>query len=77
MKAGWYVNWAVQKTPQRPNDMEFVQMVRLHQNITCDLWSQNAWDRNKCPYADPPAYTFWPSASEITDATRPTRAHFG
>jgi hypothetical protein len=70
LKAGWYVNWAVEQTPQRPNGMEFVQMVRLHQNITCPLWSQNAWDRTKCPYVTPPSYTFEPSANEITQAAR-------
>ena len=27
--AGWYVNWRVNPTPPRPNDMEFVQMIRV------------------------------------------------
>ena len=75
LRAGWYVNWNVQQTPQRPNGMEFVQMVRLHQNLTpvphnppflCD--SSDAWDRSKCPYATPASYTFRPSADVITQA---------
>jgi hypothetical protein len=28
--AGWYVDWGVSPDPARPNDMEFVQMVRLN-----------------------------------------------
>ena len=54
LKAGWYVDWNVQQTPQRPNGMEYVQMVRLHQNLTVSICGLvNAWDRSKCPYATP------------------------
>ena len=70
LKAGWYVDWNVQQTPQCPNGTEYVQMVRLHQNLTCPLWSVDAWDRSKCPYASPPSYSFWPSADVITQAAR-------
>ena len=77
LKAGWYVDWNVQQTPQCPNGTEYVQMVRLHQNLTsastglpCPLFSADAWDRSKCPYASPPSYSFWPSADVIAQTAR-------
>ena len=77
LKAGWYVDWNVQQTPQCPNGTEYVQMVRLHQNLTsastgvpCPFFSADAWDRSKCPYASPPSYSFWPSADVIAQAAR-------
>ena len=49
--------------------IEYVQMVRLHQNLTCPLVvPRHVWDRSKCPYATPPSYRFWPSADVITQA---------
>lgn len=31
LRIGWYINYRAQMTPQRPNGVEFIQMIRLHQ----------------------------------------------
>ncbi len=68
LNAGWYVNWSTAIRPQRPGGMQFMQMVRLHQNlvdgnpndgITCGKGVTA--DRTICPYAVPHSYT--PSTS--------------
>lgn len=70
LKAGWYVDWNVRIKPQRPNNMEYVQMVRLHQTLTCPLFSADAWNRASCPYAVPHSYSFSPSADTIVQAAK-------
>ncbi len=53
LKAGWYLNWTVQVRPERPGGLEFVQNVKVHQKLTCPLYSAHAHDRTLCPYAQP------------------------
>jgi hypothetical protein len=65
IKAGWYLNWGTNINPMRPNGMEFAQMVRVHQAITCELRSPTAHDRTLCPYVVPHTYTYRPSQSRI------------
>ncbi|MGQ9839317.1 MAG: hypothetical protein ACUVR4_02085 [Anaerolineae bacterium] len=68
LKAGWYCDWNVRARPARPNMMEYVQTIRVHQKLTCELYSANAHDRNLCPYATPHDYVFSPSLEEIAAA---------
>ncbi len=70
LKAGWYVNWTTQVKPQRPGFIEYVQMIRVHQKLTCPLWSPNAHDRTKCPYAQPYDYFTLQTRDEIAAAVR-------
>lgn len=70
LKAGWYYDWNVRVSPVRPNLMEYVQTVRIHQKLTCDLYSPNAHNRAVCPYAIPHDYVFNPSRDEIAAAAR-------
>lgn len=63
--AGVYNNWAVSSAPATPDGMEFVQTVRVHQQLTCPLYSENAWNRDMCPYAEPHSYLVTPSLEEI------------
>jgi hypothetical protein len=68
LKTGWYIGYWASAQPPRPGGIEYAQMVNVHQNIKCTLWSVNAWDRSKCPYTSPHSYSFWPSGAEITQA---------
>lgn len=70
LRAGWYYDWNVRANPVRPNLMEYVQTIRVHQKLTCDLYSANAHDRAVCPYAIPHDYVFNPSLDEIAAAAR-------
>ena len=70
LKAGWYVNWTTQVKPQRPGFIEYVQMIRIHQKLTCPLWSPNAHDRTKGPYAQPYDYVTLQTRDEIAAAVR-------
>lgn len=54
--AGWYLNWGVSARPPRPGGMEYVQTVSIHQKLACPLFSADAHDREKCPYAEPYDY---------------------
>lgn len=51
LQAGWYVNFGVRATPARPQMMEYVQTVRIHQLTTC-LRDNGDYlrDRAACPY---------------------------
>ncbi len=70
LKAGWYLDWWVRATPQRPNAMEYAQVVRVHQDLTCPLYSENAWNRSICPYVVPHRYSYRPSVDTITAAAK-------
>jgi hypothetical protein len=71
LRAGWYLDWTVRVNPIRPNNMQFAQMVRLHQKLACPLGSANAWDRELCPYEDD--YIVSPSISTIKAAAAANR----
>lgn len=67
LRAGLYLDWATRGNPARPDGIEYVQMVRVHQKLECgDRWH---WDRAACPYVQPTdtenSYNFWPSESVI------------
>jgi hypothetical protein len=51
LRAGWYVNFRVQENPARPQMMEHVQTIRIHQLTTC-LRDNGDYlrDRSACPY---------------------------
>jgi len=68
MKIGWYVDWKVQTNPARPLGMQFAQMIRVHQKLTCP--SRTTPDRGVCPYVEPYEYEVKPSISEIEEAVR-------
>lgn len=70
LNAGWYLNWWVLKNPQRPNGIEFVQTVRIHQKLTCPLWSADAWNRDRCPYAQPYDYIVVPGWAVVGEAVQ-------
>ena len=66
--AGWYVDYQVRVNPPRFPGMEYVQMIRLHQNLTCPLGTSE--DRVACPYVEPHSYQHWPDAATIQAAAR-------
>jgi hypothetical protein len=51
LRAGWYVNFGVRENPARPQMMEYVQTIRIHQLTTC-LRDDGDYLRNRtaCPY---------------------------
>ena len=55
LKAGWYLDWAARTSPARPLNMDYVQVVRLHQLTKC--WPNKVRDRGECPYTEPFTYT--------------------
>jgi hypothetical protein len=63
VNAGLYMDWLARRQPARPNDMEYIQTVRVHQALACSSWW--AADRTACPYVTPYAYVFRPSSAEI------------
>jgi hypothetical protein len=63
LKAGLYMDYKVRSGPARPNDMEYVQTIRVHQKLSCGV--KCYWDRDACPYAEPYEYLVWPSESFI------------
>lgn len=65
LRAGWYLNWGVTANPVLPNNMEFAQMIRLHQDLTCPVGSPSAHNRTLCPYVVPYSYTYTPDAATI------------
>jgi hypothetical protein len=42
-----------------------VYTVRVHQELVCPLWSENAADREKCPYKQPHSYWMFPSMEKL------------
>lgn len=68
LNGGWYVDWTVQVAPERPAGIEFVQMVRVHQKLTCPIGTTA--DRKLCPYVNPPQYTISRPYSYIQSAAR-------
>ena len=68
LKAGWYVDWSVQVSPKRPGGMEYMQMVRIHQEMVCG--PRITPDRVKCPYKTPHSYTFQPNEATIIQAAK-------
>jgi hypothetical protein len=79
LNAGWYVDWRVQVNPPRPS-MLYVQMIRVHQKLDeTKVYNPNTGqkcangltaDRTICPYANPPAYEYSPTASVIQQAAK-------
>lgn len=65
LRAGWYLNWNVMPNPVLPNNLEFAQMIRIHQDLTCPIGSALAHDRTLCPYVVPHSYTYRPNAATI------------
>lgn len=55
LRAGWYLNFGMTKTPARPLGMDYVQVVRIHQLTTC--WPERLRNRTTCPYVTPYTYT--------------------
>ncbi len=68
LRAGWYIDWLVQVAPVRPDGMEHVQMIRVHQKLACGQF-QNG-DRAACPYALPLDYQFYPAPATIEAAAK-------
>lgn len=66
----YYLDWRTHRAPSQPNGMTFIQVVRLHQKLTCPLGSETAWNRQACPYAEPYAYDVWPEPEAIPDIAR-------
>jgi hypothetical protein len=70
LNAGWYVDWLVTAAPATPQNIEYVQTIRVHQTLACD--ARHHSDRVLCPYAEPLSYVAYPAAATIT-ATAQTR----
>ncbi|RME51932.1 MAG: hypothetical protein D6790_19205 [Caldilineae bacterium] len=62
---GGVMDWTARRTPPTPAGVEYVQTVRVHQALTCPLWSENAWNRDACPYVEPHSYLTRPSITEV------------
>ena len=63
LMAGWYTDWSAAFQPARPNGIEYVQMVRVHQKLACGDY-YNA-DRSACPYAQPLDYVALPDVATV------------
>ncbi len=63
--AGIYHNWRTDSAPVTSDGIQFAQTVRVHQNLTCPLNSENAWNRDVCPYAEPHSYQVRPFLADI------------
>ncbi len=72
LNAGWYTNWGVSSNPQRPAGIEYVQLIRIHQKLSCAIGTTA--DRNICPYVgnnvDNYQYEYWPNKATIEAAAR-------
>ncbi len=68
LNAGWYVDWQVRIQPKRPGGIEHMQMVRVHQDLTCPIGTTA--DRTLCPYKEPHSYTYWPDRATIEAAAK-------
>ncbi len=66
LNAGWYVDWRVNPGAVRPGGMEYMPMVRVHQDLTCPIHTTP--DRVACPYVTPYRYTTYPDAAAIASA---------
>ncbi|MBX3010549.1 MAG: hypothetical protein KF832_03540 [Caldilineaceae bacterium] len=66
--AGWYLDWQVRSAPERPNQMSYVQVVRVHQKLACGLPYHS--NRTLCPYATPLDYTYQPDQATIEAAAQ-------
>ncbi len=63
LHAGWYTDWGVALDPARPDGIEYMQMVRIHQKLACGEWRHP--DRTACPYTRPLDYVFAPDTPTI------------
>ena len=63
LAAGWYVRFEAKSDVPRPRGMDYVQVVRLHQETTC--WPTRTRDRAEweCPYVRPYNYIITSPAS--------------
>jgi hypothetical protein len=68
LRAGWYLDWGVTIAPLRPRNIEYVQVVRVHQKLSCGVWHHS--DRTVCPYAQPLTYVFAPTTTVIISAAQ-------
>ncbi len=68
LRSGWYLDWRVTQNPSRPLDMEYVQVVRLHQKLSCGERFNH--DRAACPYATPYDYNVYPDTNAILAAVQ-------
>ncbi len=66
--AGWYLDWTVRVAPERPNNIEYAQMIRVHQKLACGAWHHGY--RAICPYALPYDYVYRPDQATIETAVR-------
>lgn len=68
LRAGWYLDWRARVNPERPNGMEYAQMIRVHQDLECPIGTTP--DRVACPYTVPHSYSYSPNASTIQSIAR-------
>jgi len=66
--AGWYLDWLVRVTPERPNNIEYAQMIRVHQKLACGAWYHA--DDKVCPYATPLDYVYQPDQATVVAAAQ-------
>jgi hypothetical protein len=68
--AGWYVNWTVKLKPERPANIEHMQMIRVYQELVDGCPRGYTADRTICPYKSPPSYQYSPSKAVIEAAAK-------
>lgn len=62
------MDYQVRVNPPRFPGMEYVQMIRLHQKLTCPLGTSE--DQVACPYEEPHSHQHWPDESTIQASAR-------
>jgi hypothetical protein len=67
-RAGWYLTWGVEPNPDRPDGIQFVQTVRLHQDLECAIGTD--FNRERCPYSTPHSYILSTDLAAIERAAR-------
>lgn len=70
LRAGWYHDWTVQTSPSTPDGITYVQTVRIHQDLECEIGTD--YDRQRCPYAVPHSYTVRSGMFSISQAAQRT-----
>ncbi|MEX1019996.1 MAG: hypothetical protein WDZ49_10075, partial [Litorilinea sp.] len=68
LRAGWYHDWTVQGRSSQIEGMQYVQTVRIHQDLECPTGTD--FNRDRCPYVEPYSYTVRSGLYRVGDIAR-------
>ena len=68
LKAGLYTDFLVRSAPVRPNGMDYLQTIWVHQKLSCGAFRY--YDREACPYAEPYDYVLLQTPDWIAYSAR-------